>query len=115
MRATRVGGSFSSARACGATKLKRPAKPNSIVKPLLPVSVIVFMTDPLFSSWDVGRLGPLMRRSSRWERDTLFHLWLPSGRTPQWERSCPRRGFQQSLEETYLSLLFLETYETSTL
>jgi len=30
MRATRVGGSFSSsARACGATKLKRPAKPTA--------------------------------------------------------------------------------------
>src|SRR2546429_645371 len=48
MRATRVGGSFSSsARACGATILKSPAKHSSSPSLLLPVNV--FMTNPLFS------------------------------------------------------------------
>src|SRR5713226_5520091 len=74
MRATRVGGSFSScARASGAAKLKRPAKHSSKPRLLLPVIVIVFMTNPLSSVWTLAALALLMRRSSRWERNIYYH------------------------------------------
>src|SRR5437868_11019022 len=51
MRATRVGGSFSSspARACGANKIKRLAKLNKSPSLLRLVKVVVFMTNPLSS------------------------------------------------------------------
>src|SRR6266702_324776 len=105
MRATRVGGSFSSsARALGAAKLKRPAKHSSRLRLLLPVNVIVFMTNPLFSSWDAGRSGPLMRRSSRRERNILL---LPLGRTPQWERSCHLGQVARPLERVIGGRLFI--------
>src|SRR5882762_4233005 len=87
MRATRVGGSFSScARAFGAAKLKRPTKHSSRLRLLFRVNVVVFMTNPLSSVWTLAALALLMRRSSRRERNTL--LILPLGRTPVWERSC---------------------------
>src|ERR1700674_2913660 len=55
MRATRDGGSFSSsARAPGATKLRRPVKHSSRPSQLLAVNVVVFMTNPLFSDRAAG-------------------------------------------------------------
>jgi len=72
MRATRVGGSFSSsARAFGAPKLKRPAKNRSMPEAALTGERDRLHDESPVFGLDVGRCGLLylMRRSGRWERN----------------------------------------------
>src|SRR5215470_19304349 len=69
-RATRVGGSLasSSARACGATNIKRPTtqtKTPNLFRLVNLENVVVFMTNPLFSEGTSDLQRDLLERSFR--------------------------------------------------
>src|SRR5215831_5322346 len=90
-RATRVGGSFasSSARACGATNIKRPAR-QAITPNLFRLvnleNVVVFMTNPLFSEGTSDFHGPCWKGPS----DGSLHL-APSSLNPRPGNKLPFR------------------------
>src|SRR5579883_1739258 len=77
MRATRLGGSFSSARAFGVTTVnRRPARPRSRARLLLPVNVVFNMAVPLFSTHP-----HLFDKVGQWEA-------TPKGAPSRWEPRC---------------------------
>ena len=82
MRATRVGGSLSSALAFCTPRRRRPLKQSSKLR-------LLFMLDVVFMVVPCPRPGRSQSADGSISLDEL-----PSSRTRGWERSCPRCGLQ---------------------